>query len=504
MRGGPLLYLPPPVLLESKSLYEDGMRRIVLPHLPLIALFCSLTAACSHAQGSQVSLVQAFPNLSFNSPVGIVNAGDGSNRLFVVEQAGTIRTFDGVASATAATTFLDIQGRVVSGGEMGLLGLAFHPDFKNNGYFYVDYTAPNPRHTVISRFTVNPSNPAVADPASEKVLLTIYQPYENHNGGQIAFGPDGYLYIGMGDGGSGGDPGNRAQNLDSILGKILRIDVDHESGGNGYAIPADNPFVGSGHREEIYSYGMRNPWRFSFDPVTGKLWCGDVGQGKWEEIDLIDKGKNYGWHLREGFHCYDSVNLGCGTPEMVSPIWEYGHTASLVSIIGGFVYRGSTAAPLVGKYVYADLDGSIFALAYDGESSQNTLLLDSKRYLTSFGTDENRELYVCSSDGRIYKFAVTADVAESGAGRDVELARNEPNPFSGTTTISYSISRGAEVRLTVYDLLGRAVATLVDGLRQPGSYRATFDGSRLPSGLYYLQLATDGILRTSRQMILMR
>ena len=244
-----------------------------------------------------LQLVNAFPNLTFTQPVYLTHSNDGTNRNFVIQKNGLIKVFVNDSSVAAADTFLNISSRIITGGgssEQGLLGIAFHPDYANNGYFYVDYTQAGNGYTVIARYSVDPQNPNKALFNSEFKLLTIYQPYSNHNGGILFFGQDGYLHIGMGDGGSGGDPGNRAQNLDSLLGKILRIDVDTTVGSLNYGIPPTNPFAGGGGRGEIYVYGVRNPWRVSQDPVTGVIWCADVGQGTYEEIDLVTAGKNYG------------------------------------------------------------------------------------------------------------------------------------------------------------------------------------------------------------------
>jgi hypothetical protein len=357
---------------------------------------------------AQVLLQPAFPNLSFNNPLDLQHPEDGTDRIFVVTQSGVIYVFNNSPSVTSAKVFLDISDRVISGGELGLLGLAFHPNYKNNGYFYVNYTAPNPLRSIIARYTVSSTDPNSADKNSEVVLLEVLQPYPNHNGGQLAFGPDGYLYIGLGDGGSAGDPQNNAQNRSVLLGKLLRIDVNKTSGGNNYAIPPDNPFVGntSGYKEEIYAYGLRNPWRFSFDPVTKWLWAGDVGQNLWEEIDLIEKGKNYGWRIMEGNHCYDPPS-GCDTSGLTLPIWEYGHDSSGGdSVTGGYVYRGTGVSELYGKYVYGDyISGRIWTLSYDGVNPPvNTLLLNSGLNIASFGVDKWNELYVCAFDGKIYKF----------------------------------------------------------------------------------------------------
>lgn len=245
---------------------------------------------------SQYNVDVTFPNLSFSHPVGLYSAEDGTDRLFVVEQEGRIQVFGNNPNVSVTEVFLDIRDLVLFGGEQGLLGLAFHPNFAQNRYFYVDYVAPNPRRTVIARYSVSPTNPDMTDMNSELVLLEVAQPFENHNGGQIAFGPDGYLYIALGDGGSGGDPQGNGQNRATLLGKILRIDIDSPSSSLNYGIPPDNPFVGNteGFREEIYAYGLRNPWRFSFDLTTGRLWVADVGQDRMEEIDIVEKGKNYG------------------------------------------------------------------------------------------------------------------------------------------------------------------------------------------------------------------
>lgn len=312
----------------------------------------------------------AFPNLSFNNPVGIYAAGDGSNRLFVVEQQGIIKVFKNMENVTSASVFLDIRNRVVSGGELGLLGLAFHPRFSLNGYLYVDYTANNPLRTVFSRFQISSNDVNKAEVNSEFVLLQVQQPYANHKGGQIVFGPDGCLYIALGDGGGAGDPLGNGQDLSTLLGKILRIDVDTTSGNMNYGIPRDNPFVGNskGCREEIFAYGLRNPWRFSFDRETGLLWAGDVGQDRIEEIDIIKNGKNYGWNIMEGTLCY-SPPSGCNKTGLEQPIWEYDHTLGF-SVTGGFVYRGSRLTELKGAYIYGDYgSGRIWSLRYNGSST---------------------------------------------------------------------------------------------------------------------------------------
>lgn len=350
----------------------------------------------------------AFPKLSFSSPVEFTHAGNGSNRVFVVEQEGRIRVFDNNAQTASAGTYLDIKKQVASGGEMGLLGLAFHPKFEQNGYFFVNYTKDNPRETVISRFKAASAEANTVDAATETVLFKFRQPYANHNGGKILFGADGFLYIATGDGGSGGDPQNNGQNTDSFLGKILRVDVNAIDKGN-YGIPKDNPFVGagSGKLPEIYAYGLRNPWRISFDG-QGRLWAGDVGQNKLEEIDIIQKGGNYGWRLKEG---RSDFNGDGSKPTVIDPIWEYNHTNGDVSVTGGAVYRGAANASLTGKYIYADFaSGRVWALTADntptGGKATNQLLINRAGAISAFGEDAKNELYLCDhSTGHILRLS---------------------------------------------------------------------------------------------------
>ncbi|WP_460635786.1 PQQ-dependent sugar dehydrogenase [Larkinella harenae] len=350
-------------------------------------------------------LENAFPNLTFKNPVELTHAGDGTNRLFVIEQEGRIRVFENNAAAQSAETYLDIASKVASGGEMGLLGLAFHPNFKQNGYFYVNYTKNNPRETVISRFTATPTANR-ADASTETVLLKFEQPYSNHNGGKIAFGPDGFLYIATGDGGSGGDPQNYSQNLKTYLGKMLRIDVNKTDKGN-YGIPADNPFVTNANAfPEIYAYGLRNPWRFSFDSQTGLLWTGDVGQNKLEEIDIVKKGGNYGWRLKEGQDCFNPAS-NCNQGQLIDPIHQYGREEG-VSITGGVVYQGARIPGLKGKYIYADFgSGRVWALSFEGETkTANQQIAGDAGPISAFGEDANRELYLLEhTNGTIKRFA---------------------------------------------------------------------------------------------------
>jgi glucose/arabinose dehydrogenase len=336
------------------------------------------------------------------NPLSLTHAGDGSGRLLILEQPGLVRVVQG--GQLLSTPFLDIRDRVLDrNNEQGLLGLAFHPDYENNGTLYVNYTGKG-GDTYISRFSVT-SDPNLADPDSEKVLMRIPQPYANHNGGHLLFGPDGYLYIGTGDGGSGGDPQGNAQNLNSLLGKMLRIDVDH---GDPYGIPADNPFVGGGGLPEIWAYGLRNPWRYAFDRATGDLYIGDVGQNTWEEIDVLaaplPAGSNFGWNYWEGAHAFQ------GTPPqdavMIPPVWEYDHTQGC-SITGGVPYRGAYP-DWSGIYFYADFcSGTIWGLLQDGSGTwRNQVLFQTGTNITSFGEDEAGELYRVDRAGSVYRLEI--------------------------------------------------------------------------------------------------
>lgn len=349
-------------------------------------------------------------------PIVLTHAGDGSNRVFVATQHGVIHVFPNRDDAERTKVFLNIRPRVVYNdrqNEEGFLGLAFHPKYKENGQFFAYYTSTaEPQLSVISRFRVSKDDPDRADPDSEEIVLKIKQPYWNHNGGTIAFGPDGMLYVGLGDGGAGNDPHGNGQNLSTLLGSVLRIDVDHKADGKGYAIPADNPFVGKeGAAGEIWAYGFRNIWRMSFDRETGELWAGDVGQNIWEEIDIVTKGGNYGWNHREGMHPFGPEGTDASS-SLIDPIFEYSHDIGK-SITGGHVYRGARVPALRGAYLYADyVSGKIWALKYDREARkvQGNYLVDTPNVLpvVSFGEDEQGEVYfmIVTANGKgLFRFA---------------------------------------------------------------------------------------------------
>ncbi|MFQ5408097.1 MAG: PQQ-dependent sugar dehydrogenase, partial [Anaerolineales bacterium] len=342
-------------------------------------------AVSSLPDGSEYELV-AIPG-SYQRPVYVTHAGDGSERLFVVEQAGVIWIISG--GARLPEPFLDLRANVTrAANEQGLLGLAFHPNYAENGVFFVHYSDRN-GNTMVSRLQVS-SDPNLADPTSEEVVLTQFQPFPNHNGGQLAFGPDGYLYIGLGDGGSAGDPLGGGQDLTAWLGSILRIDVD---GGRPYVIPPDNPFVETAADPEIWAYGLRNPWRFSFDRLTGDLYVGDVGQNDWEEIDYLPAGTGglkLGWNRMEGNHCFVA---GCDPAQFTPPVAEYHQTEGGCSVTGGYVYRGQFQNGLNGVYLYGDFcSGFIWGLLHTPDGGwENGLLMRSGLNISSFGEDETGE-----------------------------------------------------------------------------------------------------------------
>jgi glucose/arabinose dehydrogenase len=377
----------------------------------------------------------AFPNLQWTGwkpenergqptplrPLVLTHAGDGSNRVFLATQHGVIHVFPNDPKADRTQVFLDIQSKVKyddKSNEEGFLGLAFHPDYKKNGEFYVFYTLKQPPQTnVLCRYRVSKDDPNRADPASEEELLRVNHPFWNHDGGTVVFGPDGYLYLALGDGGAANDPFGNGQNLGTLLGKVLRIDVSRSEDGKKYAIPKDNPFVGrEGARPEIWCYGLRNVWRMAFDRQTGVLWTSDVGQDLYEEIDLLVRGGNYGWNLREGLHPFGAKGVG-PRPDLIEPIWEYHHDVGK-SLTGGCVYRGSRLPELNGAYLYADyVSGMIWALRYDPEKKRvvaNRPIRDRKLPIMSFGEDEQGDVYLLTyaANGQgLYRFARTQPAA---------------------------------------------------------------------------------------------
>ena len=404
--------------------------------LVCLFLYFSLTASATADQPTKadkvdqtplgIKMVSAFPNLEVSrpdedpkfQPVVLTSARDGSNRIFIATQQGVVYSFPNDQSTTTAQTFLDIEDRVEyedKQNEEGLLGVAFHPDFKSNGHVFVYYSTTDENNpSVVSRFTVSKDNPQRADPDTEVEIMRFKQPFWNHNGGSTEFGPDGYLYIGLGDGGKANDTLMNGQNLQTWLGSILRIDVDRQERGKKYAIPADNPFANQKiAKREIYAYGLRNVWKLSFDRKTNLLYAADVGQNLWEEINIIVKGGNYGWNLREGRHSFGPVQTD-PRKDLIEPIWEYDHNVGK-SITGGHVYRGTKVPELDGYYLYADyVTGKIWALKYDEKAGavveNRTIQTEPGRSypIITFGQDEQGEVYCSDYFGQIYRFEAAA------------------------------------------------------------------------------------------------
>lgn len=464
-------------------------------------LFMAATLICflNITFGQQVNL-EVFA-AGFQNPVDIANAGD--SRLFIVEQAGKIKIIDTEGNVNAIP-FLDITDIVYDNqNEQGLLGLAFHPDYANNGYFYVNYTSQSTNgDTQISRFTVDSGNPDIADEGSELQILTIEQPFGNHNGGDLDFGPDGYLYIGMGDGGSGGDPGNRAQNPLEMLGKMLRIDIDN---GSPYSIPATNPFVGDPTTlDEIWALGLRNPWRFSFDSQTGDMWIGDVGQNAWEEIDFQPAsstgGENYGWRCYEGSYPFNTSGDCPPVSELVFPIYEYSQSGSPggCSVTGGVVYRGTQYPELDGHYFLSDYCASWIMTIYNDGSGWATINHGtwSGEGFSTFGEDVVGEVYVAGLfTGNIWKIE---GIINSIIDRENNIVSKVfPNPFEESTTIQFAYEATNTYLLNIYDVCGKLVKTL----ENIDVGEISVNRYRLKKGIYFFEIQANGILKGNGKLM---
>lgn len=418
-----------------------------------------------------IKLTSAFGGEKFTSPVEMIAAP--GRRFYVLDQKGFVRVLDPAGAPT--TTALDIAAKIVSEGEAGLLGIAVDPKFGDNGFVYLHFTAPLLLpipgvvfQSIIARYHSNDGG-ATFDPASEKRLLVVNQPFVNHNGGHIAFGPDGFLYISLGDGGAGGDPQGNGQNKDVLLGKILRIDP---KGGDPYAIPPSNPFAGGGGRAEIFAYGLRNAWKFSFDTASGELWAGDVGQGKYEEVDRIVVGGNYGWNTREGKHCYDKP--ACSSEGFIDPVVEYDHTEG-IAITGGYVYRGTKIPSLFGKYIYADFGtGRIWAVDKTGpDSFAPRLLAETELKISTFGQGPDGELFVADygtgalqqidpAEQQLAPTVFGVSLAETGC-LDPKDPTKPPPGLIGYTVNSPLWSDGATKDRWLFVPEGAKIGVLADG-----------------------------------------
>lgn len=418
-----------------------------MPLIPWLAASAAVLTACLiYVPGSavpaatdSVRLERAFPRLRFERPIFVGSARDGSGQLYVGEQAGVVRAFDNDEAVASSRVVLDIRERVSrKGNEEGLIGLAFHPRFEENGELFAHYSSSvDDMRGKVVRYRRSQSDPSVFDPGSEELILEVEQPFRNHNGGSIAFGPDGYLYISFGDGGSANDPHGNGQDLGTWLGAILRVDVDEPDSGRGYSIPGDNPFAGNGEEgaaaPEIWAYGLRNVWRFSFDRANGDLWAGDVGQNKWEEVDLITSGGNYGWNRYEADADFDKRTELAGGPH-VPPVASFERSLG-ISITGGHVYRGGRFPELDGAYVYGDYaSGNLWLLrrGQDGEYSTE-LAARTGRSVASFGEDADGEVFVVSFDGGIYRLVPGG--AEEGPFADW------PEKLSGTGLYTSTVTK---------------------------------------------------------------
>jgi len=484
-----------------------------MKRLLLISAFLAMLSASPGL--SQVSPQVAFPGLPFwNRPIGLIDPYDGTDRLFLMEHRGVIHVFENDPSVTTTRVFLDIEYKVNRIGESGLLGLAFHPDYENNGRVYVFYsTAVDSLRSVLSCFTVS-SDPDSLDESTELVLLNIPRTNTYHVGGRLTFGPDGYLWLFVGD---DGVPSN-GQDRTTLPGAMLRLDVDNPSGGLNYGIPPTNPFVGNmdGYREEIYAWGMRNTWGYSYDATTDRWWGGDVGLDTYEEVNILENGKNYGWPVLEGPACY--IPNPCDTTGLnfTNPIHYYDHSVGS-AIIGGWVYRGSRIPSLYGYYVFADyVAGKFWAMDYDGVNPPTVYSLyenGSFGPMFTFAVDKDNQLFFTNGNGRIYWF--TGEFVPVGIGtptdnpRVARLEQNYPNPFNPQTMIAYSVDRAAHIQIDIYNVEGRLVRDLVNRNVAPGSYHAEWDGKddagRLrASGVYFYRLTVDGAMAQTRRMVLLK
>ncbi len=457
--------------------------KIISPFL--LYVFCSISLMAQ----PNIQLMEVAAN--FVRPVDITHAGDA--RLFIVEQRGQIQIVD-EQGERLSEAFLNIENKVgSSAGERGLLGLAFHPNYANNGFFFVNYTRTN-GDTRIARFTRMANDPNRADPNSEVILLTIDQPAANHNGGDLQFDADGYLYIGMGDGGSAGDPQNNSQNNNSLLGKLLRIDVDN---GNPYAIPADNPFVNdSSTKDEIWATGLRNPWRFSFDRENNDLWIADVGQNNWEEVSYqsgtSEGGENYGWRCKEGFEDF-SPNDCASNEVLTEPIHVYQTGGSDgASITGGFVYRGEANPALVGHYIYGDyVSQKIWSISKNDTNEWiNQFLLRSGLRISTFGEDHNGEIYVASHFlGKIFQI-IGDPISPIEEISSIEYFVTTPNPFQDILTIELITTNPSPIQLNVFNWNGQLIQETT--IKGNGMLSQILDLKKHASGLYYVEILQDG------------
>ncbi len=474
----------------------------------IVPFVLAVIASPAHAD---IELEAAFPNLSFQTAVDIQvpqNSAANNNRIFVVEKRGVISVFPEASSSLPAdrTVFLDITAKVQNSGEAGLVGLAFHPNYETNGYFFVYYVSKFPYRNILARYHVS-ANPNVADAASELILLDIPKNNLFHNGGQIAFA-GGLLYVAIGDDQSAAN----GQDLDDLLGAVLRIAPNVAGSVPAYTIPNGNPFKGnqSGYREEIYAYGFRNPWRFSID-LAGTIWLADVGENDYEEVDWIELGGNYGWPLMEGPECFQPSSCDTAGKDLKLPRDYYSHSVGS-AVIGGHVYLGSSVPQLQGLYIFADLNGIIWSLEDNGvDPAVRTPLISNTPGIMAFGVGNapNRELYVSCTDGSIYRLRSTVTGTDTPRAGGTRLLGNFPNPFNPVTAIRYELAQSARVSVEIMTVAGARVRILEHGSRGAGTqsieWRGETDaGGRAASGVYFYRLLVDGVARDSARMVLIQ
>lgn len=473
----------------------------------IFLIFLCISLSCVHikAQGPEI-ILEAFAT-GYTNITDISNAGD--ERLFIVEQSGIIRILDEEGNFFNEP-FLDITDRVRDeGNEQGLLGLTFHPDYSNNGYFYVNYTSQPEGETHISRFTTVSNNPDMADPASESIIFSQDQPFENHNAGDLNFGPDGYLYFGLGDGGAANDELEAAQDGTSYLGKMIRIDVD---GGDPYAIPTDNPFVNDTNvLDEIWALGVRNPWRFSFDRLTGDMWIADVGQNQYEEINVelsdSEGGKNWGWDCYEGYELFESA--GCGPEDNYDfPVFVYAHGNTHCSVTGGYVYRGSAHPDLQGHYILTDLCSrniwTVFKTSSGEYDTTNQGQLTDMP-VTTFGEDQNGELYAGERSGTIYRITTDSTTSTLLPNEALPSMKINPNPITESSILIYNNSSYGPVQFSLTSSNGHIIWEHSEQNTETGDYQLDLgqriDLGSIPSGIYYLTLKTHTYTLTEKVFV---
>ncbi len=480
----------------------------------LVGCLCALALAASlpdvaRAQADVARFEEVYAGVTFDFPLGIRFPDDGTNRVYVAEWRGRVKVMDNDPDVAEASIFLDLSERIATEPAGEFFAIEFHPDYAEKGYFFVRYKLQNPHRTILSRFSRSEEDPFVADMDSEVILLEIETPdnTNNHHGGDIAFGPDGYLYVPLGDGGVLFDTVGNAQDRTKLLGKVLRLDVDNPANGLNYGIPPDNPFVGNnqGWREEIFALGLRNPWRLTIDRLTGDVWVGNVGESTWEEVEHIEAGKNYGWPIMEGPVCAPFGPPECDETGLTLPVWAYPREEG-VSITGGYVYRGDAIPALRGKYVFADFASFRVWFVDPSGPSHAVVLLPDQYNVTTFGEDLEGELYFnYFFSGRIFKVTPelvtpgTEDVADEDGSFKLSVF---PNPATGLARAYFESSEAGEIRLSVYDVLGREVLTLVDEPVGPGTQRTVpIDTEHLASGVYLVKLEGRGEVQVKQLVV---